>query len=131
MINLPLTVREAMDLATRCEANIYEKIIVAFETALGIDKRDCITITGGMSTNNRIRCIKHIRAITGMGLKEAKDWTDVLVGSYDDAGRWLNGGQKNTMKLPNNEAACELLRLLTDEGCEGYLCELSPYPIRT
>lgn len=121
MINLTLTVREAMDLATRCENGMYEKIITAFEKALGVDNRNCVTITGGMGTHNRIHCIKHIRAVTGMGLRDAKEWTDVIVGQYDDAGRWLNGGDKNTLKLSTNEAAKNLLDLLCKEGCQGHL----------
>jgi hypothetical protein len=121
MINLPLTVREAMYLATRCDADMYDKIVNAFETALGVDNRCSMTITGGMDTNNRIYCIKAIRNTTGMGLKDSKDWTDVIVGKYDDSGRWLNGGQKNTMKLPTNEVAEKLLRELVGLGCEGYL----------
>lgn len=121
MINLQLSVREAMNLATNCNLEIYERIVTAFETALGVDSRCSVTITNGMDTNNRIHCIKAIRSITGMGLKDAKDWTDVIVGHYDGYGKWVNGGNKNTLRLPTNETAEQLLRDLTTLGCEGFL----------
>jgi hypothetical protein len=123
MINVSFTVREALNLVSNgCDLNMYEKIAVAFEKALGVDNRCSVTITSGMDTSNRIHCIKVIRAATGMGLRDVKEWTDVLVGQYDDSGRWLKGGNKNTLKMGNNESAEKLLRELTELGCEGYLC---------
>jgi hypothetical protein len=122
MINLQLSVREAMNLATNCNLEIYERIVTAFEVALGVNQRCSLTITGGMNMDNRIRCIKAIRLHTGWGLKEAKDWTDVLVGGwkYD---KWYPAasGTKNTMLLKTPEAAENLLRDLTDLGCEGFI----------
>jgi ribosomal protein L7/L12 len=123
MIKVDFTVREALNLVSGgCDRSMYEKIAVALEKALGVDNRCSLTITNGMDTNNRIKCIKVIRAATGMDLRDAKSWTDVLVGQYDDAGRWLKGGSKNTLKMSDNESAKKLLRELTDLGCEGYLC---------
>jgi hypothetical protein len=122
MINLQLSVREAMNLATNCNLEIYERIVTAFEVALGVNQRCSLTITGGMNMDNRIRCIKAIRLHTGWGLKEAKDWTDVLVGGwkYD---KWYPAasGTKNTMLLKTPEAAENLLRDLTTLGCEGFI----------
>jgi hypothetical protein len=86
MIKLELTVREAMSLASNCSSDMYDKIVTAFEVALGVNQRRRVTITGGMSTDNRIMCIKSIREHTGWGLKESKDWTDVIVGRYDSYG---------------------------------------------
>jgi len=122
MINISLTVREALWILNNIESydTIYEKIALAFEDALKIDNRCNVTITGGMSTDNRIPCIKAIRAATGMGLKDAKDWTDVIIGHYE-YDRWVNGGKSNTLRLPTNEAAEKLLRDLTSLGCEGFL----------
>jgi hypothetical protein len=122
MINLQLSVREAMNLATNCNLEIYERIVNAFEVALGVNQRRMVTITGGMTTDNRIRCIKAIRQHTGWGLKEAKDWTDVIVGYYDQFGKWRVGGtNQNTMTLKTPEAAESLLCDLIDLGCEGFL----------
>lgn len=122
MINVSFTIREALNLISNgCDLNMYEKIATAFETALGVDNRCSVTITNGMDTNNRIPCIKAIRAATGMNLRDSKDWTDVLVGQYDDSGRWVSGGKRNTLKMPDNESAERLLRELTTLGCQGYL----------
>jgi hypothetical protein len=122
MINLQLSVREAMNLATNCNLEIYERIVNAFEIALGVNQRRVVTITAGMTLDNRIPCIKAIRLHTGWGLKEAKEWTDFLVGGwkYD---KWCpapaNSKQSITLKTP--EAAENLLRDLTTLGCEGFL----------
>jgi hypothetical protein len=122
MINLQLSVREAMNLATNCNLEIYERIVTAFEIALGVNQRCTVTITGGMNLDNRIKCIKAIRHHAGWDLKTAKDWTDVLVGGwkYD---KWhpapANTKQSITLKTP--EAAENLLRDLVEEGCEGFL----------
>ena len=111
MINLQLTVREAFELSNNCSREIYEKILNSFEIALGVNQSRTVTITDGMNLNNRIHCIKTIRHYTGWGLKESKDWTDVLVGSCT----------KNSITLSTPEAAENLLRDLVDKGCEGYL----------
>ena len=121
MIKLELTVREAMNLASNCSLDLHDKIVTAFEVALGVNQRRRVTITGGMSTDNRIMCIKSIRQHTGWGLKESKDWTDVIVGRYDSYGVWINGGDKNTVTLKTPEAAENLLRDLAGLGCEGFL----------
>jgi len=121
MIKLELSVREAMDLAANCHQNVYERIVTAFEVALGVNQRRRVTITKGMDTNNRISCIKAIRLHTGWGLKEAKDWSDGMVGRYDESGFWRGGGNPITMTAKTPEAAEGLLRDLTSLGCEGYL----------
>jgi hypothetical protein len=121
MIKLELTVREAMNLASNCSLDLHDKIVTAFEVALGVNQRRRVTITGGMSTDNRIMCIKSIREHTGWGLKESKDWTDVIVGRYDPYGVWINGGDKNTVLLKTPQAAEQLLRDLVGRGCEGFL----------
>jgi hypothetical protein len=121
MIKLELSVREAMDLAANCHQNVYERIVTAFEVALGVNQKRRVTITKGMDTNNRISCIKAVRLHTGWGLKEAKDWSDGMVGRYDESGFWRGGGNPITMTAKTPEAAEGLLRDLTSLGCEGYL----------
>jgi hypothetical protein len=122
MINLQLSVREAMDLALYCPPEMRERITNAFEAALGVNQRRQVTITGGMTLDNRIPCIKAIRLHSGWGLKESKDWTDVLVGGwkYDKFIPALPG-TRQTITLKTPEAAENLLRDLADLGCEGYL----------
>jgi hypothetical protein len=123
MIKLELTVREAMSLASNCSSDMYDKIVTAFEVALGVNQRRRVTITGGMSTDNRIPCIKAIRLHTGWGLKESKDWTDVLVGRYNYTTNSYGSstGQENSVTLKTPEAAENLLRDLAGLGCEGFL----------
>lgn len=122
MINLQLSVREAMELAFYAREDIRERITQAFELALGVNQNRTVTITGGMDLDNRIACIKAVRLHSGWGLKEAKDWTDVLVGGwkYDKfVPASVSAKQSITLKTP--EAAENLLRDLVEEGCEGFL----------
>ena len=126
MINLQLTVREAMYLATNWaynnDAELYHKIVNALEIALGVNQNRTVTITGGMNLDNRIHCIKAIRLHSGWGLKEAKDWSDYLVGGWKyDKFVPAESGAKNSITLKTPEAAENLLRDLTDLGCEGFL----------
>jgi len=121
MIKLELSVREAMDLAANCHQNVYERIVTAFEVALGVNQNRRVTITKGMTLDNRISCIKAVRQHTGWGLKEAKDWTDGMVGRWDASGFLIGGGNPITMTAKTPEAAEGLLRDLTSLGCEGYL----------
>jgi len=121
MIKLELSVREAMNLATNCHNDIYDRIVTAFEVALGVNQKRRVTITKGMTLDNRISCIKAVRQHTGWGLKESKDWTDGMVGRWDESGFWRGGGNPITMTAKTPEAAEGLLRDLTSLGCEGYL----------
>lgn len=122
MINLKLSVREAMNLATNCNLEIYERIVTAFEVALGVNQRCTVTITGGMTLDNRIPCIKAIRMHSGWGLKEAKDWTDILIGGWKyDKFVPASSSAKQSITLKTPEAAENLLRDLTSLGCEGFL----------
>jgi hypothetical protein len=121
MIKLELSVREAMNLATNCHHDIYERIVTAFEVALGVNQRRTVTITNGMSLDNRIPCIKAIRQYTGWGLKESKEWTDDLVGGWKGYTFVPATHHTNSITLKNPEMAENLLRDLTSLGCEGYL----------
>ena len=122
MINLQLSVREAIRLATINGEDLREKIISAFEVALGVNQNRTVTITGGMTLDNRIYCIKAIRLHTGWGLKESKEWSDYLVGGWKyDKFVPAAAGAKNSLTLDTPEAAENLLRDLVEHGCEGYL----------
>jgi hypothetical protein len=124
MINLQLTVREAVWILSKIESydTIYDKITMAFEDALNVNRNKTVTITGGMNLDNRIACIKAIRLHSGWGLKEAKDWTDVLVGGWKyDKFVPAESGAKQSITLSTPEAAKNLLRDLTTLGCEGFL----------
>ena len=121
MINLQLSVREAMELSFYAREDIRERITQAFEMALGVNQRRMVTITKGMDLDNRISCIKAVRQHTGWGLKEAKDWTDGMVGRWDASGFLIGSGNPITLTAKTPDAAEGLLRDLTSLGCEGYL----------
>lgn len=124
MIKVEMTVREMLNIIALqgTSGDLADRIISALEVACNQNQYKTVTITGGMNLDNRIPCIKAIRLNTGWGLKEAKEWTDYLVGGwkYD---KWVpaKSGVKQSMTLPTPEAAEKLLRELTDLGCEGYL----------
>ena len=123
MIKVEISVREALAMVSSgCTLEIYEQIAVAFETAMNINKYCTMTITGGMTCDNRIQCIKAIRQYTGWGLREAMEWCDYLVGSWH-ANMWYPAplGTRYSMTLKTPEAAECLLRDLTTLGCEGCL----------
>jgi ribosomal protein L7/L12 len=128
MIQLELTVREAMWILSKIESydTIYDKIGVAFEQALAANNqntsRNCtVTITNGMSLDNRIPCIKAIRQYTGWDLKKAKEWTDVFTGCWKND-RWTDpSGYDNSIRLKYSCDAENLLQELTALGCEGFL----------
>lgn len=122
MIKVQMTVREAMDLARYASNDMYEKIVCALEVALGVNQRLMVTITSGMSVDNRIPCIKAIRLHSGWGLKEAKEWSDYLVGGWKyDTWHPALANTKQSITLKTPEAAEALLRDLTSQGCEGFL----------
>ena len=111
MIKVEMTVREALSFVTssHCSVDMFEKIVKSFETALGVDHRCSVTITNGMSLDNRLPCIRAIRKHTGWGLKESKAWTDPVTGYYSGSGHWVSGGNDNTLRLKDNETAESLL----------------------
>ena len=128
MINVSLTVREAVLLVTKCDEyggdegrNLRDRIIRAMELAMVDDTRCSVTITNGMTLDNRLPCIKAVRKHTGWGLKETKEWTDVITGYYAGTGHWVPGGDENTLTVKNSEAAESLLRELVGLGCEGFI----------
>jgi hypothetical protein len=123
MIKIDLSVREALNLVSNgCNLDMYEKIVCALEMALGVNQRRMVTLTGGLTLDNRIHSIKAIRQHTGWGLKEAKDWTDSLIGGWHyDKFIPAKPGTKQSITLKTPEAAEQLLRDLTSLGCEGFL----------
>ena len=123
MINLSLTVREALWILSKCEVydSTYDKIVAAFEKSVGVDNRCDVTITRGITIDNRISCIKAIRLATGLGLREAKEWSDVVMGRYCSSSGQFVAGMPNTIRLGSTDKAEFLLRQLTTLGCEGYL----------
>ena len=122
MINISVTVAEAIAIANTAGNDLHDRIVKAIEVALGVNQSRIVTITGGMNLDNRIPCIKAIRLATGWGLKESKEWTDYLVGGWQyDKFVPARSGVKQSITLATPQAAENLLRELTSLGCEGYL----------
>jgi Ribosomal protein L7/L12 C-terminal domain len=123
MIKIDLSVREALTMISNgCSLDMFEKIVVALESTIDAKEKYHVTITGGMTMKNRISCIKAVRQHTGWGLKEAKDWTDGMIGHWDVYGVWQKGDLNQiSVRLKTKEAAENLLRDLKNVGCEGYL----------
>jgi hypothetical protein len=122
MISIQVTVAEAIAIANTAGNDLHDRIVNALEIALGVNQRRIVTITGGMSLDNRIPCIKAIRLATGWGLKEAKEWTDYMVGGWKyDKFVPATQGVKQSLTLKTPEIAENLLRDLVGLGCEGYL----------
>lgn len=121
MISIQVTVAEAIAIANTAGNELHDRIVKAIEVALGVNQSRDVTITK-MPGDNRIYCIKAIRLHSGWGLKEAKEWTDVLIGRWDSTlHRWVGGATKHTIRLATPVAAEDLLRDLAGLGCEGYL----------
>ena len=121
MISIQVTIAEAIAIANTAGNDLHDRIVKSIEVALGINQSRDVTITK-MPGDSRISCIKAVRLHSGWGLKEAKDWTDVLVGRYDSTyNNWVGGASQHTIRLPNPVAAEALLRDLVGLGCEGYL----------
>jgi hypothetical protein len=122
MISIQVTVAEAVAIANTAGNELHDRIVNALEIALGVNQRRIVTITGGMNLDNRISCIKAIRLATGWGLKEAKEWTDYMVGGWK-YGKFVPAtqGVKQSLTLKMPEIAENLLRDLVGLGCEGYL----------
>ena len=123
MIKIDLGIRESLTMiANGCSHDMFEKIVTALEVALNVSQSKMVTITGGITLDNRISCIKAIRLHAGWGLKEAKDWTDTLVGGWKyDKFVPASADVRQSITLKTPEAAENLLRDLTSLGCEGYL----------
>jgi hypothetical protein len=127
MINVGMTIREMVSIASNpsCNGDLYDRIIKALELATGNEKL-LVACNGaqydGQYWDHKIAAIKSIRLSTGWGLKDAKDWTDGMVGGwkYD---KWYPApeGTKQSITLKTPEAAENLLRDLVGLGCEGFL----------
>lgn len=104
MINVDLTIREAISLVSSaaCTGDLYERIVKAIEKECG--DGDINVTLRSLPLHAMIPCIKALRLATRWGLKESKDFCDVVRG-YD---RWNNGtytgGTPNTLKLKQRDA---------------------------
>lgn len=129
MVNLQLTIREAVILAGMVTGDLLDKMIQAIEKCANLGRRVVITDIG---EGYKIRAIKCVRLTTGMGLKESKDWVEEICGRVDyeapyNGGNYrrIGGSGKNHLDFTNGELAEKFLSEMISVGCTG---EIVPLP---
>ena len=103
MINIGMTIREAIAMASSssCTGDMYERIVAAIENACN-ESTTNVTLRW-FPSHQMIPAIKALRLATGWGLKESKDFCDVVRGRYLQDGVYT-GGTANTLRLSSEKA---------------------------
>lgn len=116
MISVEMTVREAVWLATQSESNIdmYNRIITALEVKCGEFK--VVMTVRHVPRDNFIPCIKIIRSHLGWGLKDTKDWLDVVRGRWSSYDNDYVDGTSNSMKN-DSDIIVKMASELRGQGC--------------
>jgi hypothetical protein len=119
MINLALTVREALWILSKCESydSVYDKVVTAVEKAIMNPPNGTNVTVKSVPQDNFISAIRIIRNYTRWGLKDTKDWMDVVRGSWMDNGSYA-GGKPNTLTVTFGRDAIALAEELRGIGCE-------------
>lgn len=137
-INLSLALTSALSLLrnTSISDSIRDEIQRAIESGLSPSDRGCSESTYRMNltlksvpVDNKIKCIAAVRNTLLWGLKESKDFVDVVLGRldasadmYDNEGNWApvyKGGTPNTL-TERTELVRDLAYQLSEMGCEVY-----------
>jgi hypothetical protein len=116
MINVEMTVREAVWLATQSESNIdmYNRIITALEVKYGEFK--VVMTVRHVPRDNFIPCIKILRSHLGWGLKDAKDWLDVVRGRWSSYENEYVDGKSNCL-TKESDVIVKMASELRSQGC--------------
>ena len=120
MIKIEMTVEEMLDVHGRLGVSyeLKKRIADALKEAVGRVGKvepDCELIFYKLQNpDNFIKCIKIIRVNTGLGLKEAKDFMDVVRG--DCVGTSFRGGVPNRLKGYTRDVCHKMLNELRDIG---------------
>jgi hypothetical protein len=114
MINVEMTVREAVALAIHTNAEMYERIIHALEAKCG-ELKAVMTIRH-VPRDNFIPCIKVIRSHLGWGLRETKDFLDVVRGGWDSVMNDYVDGKPNSM-TNHSDVIIKIASELRSQGC--------------
>jgi hypothetical protein len=129
MINLALTVREALWVLSKCETydSTYDKIVSAIEKAITNPPTGTKVTVKSIPQDNFISAIRIIRNYTRWGLKDTKEWLDVVRGTWQGAGHYENGkyvstgsysgGKSNTLTITFGKDAIALAEELRGIGC--------------
>lgn len=137
-INLSLALTSALSLLrnTSISNSIRDEIQRAIESGLSQSDRGCAESTYRMNltlqsvpVDNKIKCIAAVRNTLLWGLKESKDFVDVVLGRldvgagvYDNDGYWAPkyiNGTPNTL-TERTELVRDLAEQLSNLGCEVY-----------
>ena len=128
-ITLKLTINAALELlvnstiSPELRTDIQNSILLAFNTAGQVKwpttKHLGLTLQS-VPHDYRVRTIAAIRNQLGWGLKESKDFVDVVTGKYDyDLGKYINGTPNSLYAL--NQDIKELKESLERMGCEVFV----------
>lgn len=115
MISIQVTVAEAIAIANTAGNELHDRIVKAIEAACGESLMN-ITLRS-MPVDVMIPCIKALRLATGWGLKESKDFCDVVRGKPDWNTNVCRGGTPNTLRL-KGEAGRKLFNEWKALGCD-------------
>lgn len=130
MIKLELTVREALWILSKCEVydSTYDKIVIAVEKAVMNPPNGTNVTIKSVPQDNFISAIRIIRKYTRWGLKDSKDFLDIVRGPWQNAGRYEDGayisagsyagGKPNTLTVTFGRDAIALAEELRGIGCE-------------
>jgi hypothetical protein len=126
MISVHLTIREAVELVKNSTSDsVFDRVVEALEAACGRLKANLTVKT--IDPDKMIPCIKAYRLVTNTGLKEAKDFFDVVRGRYQygtsygsDSNYSYVGGTANTVAL-DYHVAHRLADQLRGLGCEVFV----------
>ncbi len=118
MINLALTVREAMWILSKCESydSVYDKVVTAVEKAIMNPPNSTNVTVKSVPQDNFISAIRIIRNYTRWGLKDTKDFLDVVRGPWLSTGSYA-GGKPNTLTVTFGVDAIAMAEELRRIGC--------------
>lgn len=120
MITIDFTVREAIDLAVKSNDPLYTRIVNAIAAKCGEHANGIRLVVHSMTPDKMIPCIKALRLATGWGLKDSKDFFDVVRGRYYSDSYTTEysyrDGKPNSLVL-NNSVANQLYKELQNLGC--------------
>ena len=124
MINVEMTVRDAMEIAEKskfCNPGLYERIVAALTVACSaavVAAKSRVTVHTVLE-GQFINCVKVFRLTTGFGLKESKDFFDVVRGPWASSGfAGCDGdGKSNSVTLETSKAK-QLFDELGKLGCK-------------
>lgn len=124
-ISINISVRDAIALITGGEASndVCENIIKALEEKCG-----SVTVAAGdlnftlksFPIEKRIRVIQAVRANIGWGLRESKDFCDVVSGPFDTTVGYHVGGTPNTLTA-KKDLVERLNKELVALGCDTHV----------